>query len=39
MLPSFYNAVSGLDAFNNYLSIVSNNMANADTIGDRKSVV
>ena len=33
MLPSFYNAVSGLDAFNNYLSIVSNNMANADTIG------
>jgi Flagellar hook protein FlgE len=33
MLPSFYNAVSGLDAFNNYLSIVSNNMANADTVG------
>lgn len=38
MLPSFYNAVSGLGAFNNYLDIVSNNMANVDTVGYKEIV-
>ena len=39
MLRSMYNAVSGLDGNQKAMDVLGNNIANVNTIGDRKSVV